>query len=66
MNLQLSGLPALIVQVGFIVVFLAPVGLAAKIVGAEHPTLIRAARPAEENPVSLLIYGDFRSWGRPI
>ncbi len=43
MNLQLSGLPALIVQVGFIVVFSAPVWLAAKIVGAEHPTLIRAA-----------------------
>ena len=43
MNLQLSGLPALIVQAGFIVVFSAPVWLAAKIVGAKHPTLIRAA-----------------------
>jgi hypothetical protein len=42
-NLSMSGLPALIVQVGFIVVFSAPVWLAAKIVGAEHPTLIRAA-----------------------
>jgi hypothetical protein len=42
-NLQLSGLPALIVQVGFIVLFSAPVWLAAKIVGAQHPTLIRAA-----------------------
>jgi hypothetical protein len=39
----MSGLPALIVQVGFIVVFSAPVWLAAKIVGAKHPTLIRAA-----------------------
>lgn len=43
MNLRLSGPPALIVQVGFIVVFSAPVWLAAKIVGARHPTLIRAA-----------------------
>jgi hypothetical protein len=39
----MSGLPALAMQVGFIVVFSAPVWLAAKIVGAEHPTLIRAA-----------------------
>jgi hypothetical protein len=43
MNLTMSGLPALVVQVGFIVVFSAPVWLAAKIVGAERPTLIRAA-----------------------
>ena len=43
MNLQLTGLAALIVQVGFIVVFSAPVWLAAKLVGAAHPTLIRAA-----------------------
>ena len=42
MNLSMSGLPALIVQVGFIVVFSAPVWLAAKIVGAQRPTLIRA------------------------
>jgi hypothetical protein len=43
MNLSMSGLPAIVVQVGFIVVFSAPVWLAAKIVGAERPTLIRAA-----------------------
>jgi len=42
-NLNISGLPALIVQVGFVVVFSAPVWLAARIVGAERPTLIRAA-----------------------
>jgi hypothetical protein len=42
-NLQVTGLPALIVQIGFIVVFSAPVWLAAKLVGAAHPTLIRAA-----------------------
>jgi hypothetical protein len=43
MNLAVSGLPALIVQVGFIVVFSAPVWLAARLVGAQHPTLLRAA-----------------------
>lgn len=43
MNLSMSGLPALVVQVGFIVVFSAPVWLAARIVGAQHPTLIRSA-----------------------
>jgi hypothetical protein len=43
MNLSVSGLPALIVQVGFVVVFSAPVWLAAKLIGAQHPTLLRAA-----------------------
>ena len=43
MNLTMSGLPAIVVQVGFIVVFSAPVWLAAKLVGAERPTMIRAA-----------------------
>ncbi len=42
MNLSVTGLPALIVQVGFIVVFSAPVWLAAKLVGAANPTLLRA------------------------
>jgi hypothetical protein len=42
MNLQVSGLPAFVVQVGFIVVFSAPVWLAARLVGAERPTLLRA------------------------
>jgi hypothetical protein len=42
MNLNVSGLPALIVQVGFIVVFSAPVWLAARVVGAQHATLLRA------------------------
>jgi len=42
-NLNVSGLPAIIIQVGFIVVFSAPVWLAAKMVGAENPTLIRSA-----------------------
>jgi len=43
MNLSVSGLPALIVQVGFIVVFSAPVWLAARVTGAAHPTLLRSA-----------------------
>lgn len=43
MNFSMSGLPAIVVQVGFIVVFSAPVWLAAKMVGAERPTLIRSA-----------------------
>jgi hypothetical protein len=42
-NLNLSGLPAIIIQVGFIVVFSAPVWLAARMVGATNPTLIRSA-----------------------
>ena len=42
MNLSLTGLPALIFLVGFVVVFSAPVWLAARIIGAKHPTLLRA------------------------
>ncbi len=42
MNLHISGLAALIVQVGFIVVFSTPVWLGARIVRAQHPTLIRS------------------------
>jgi hypothetical protein len=43
MEVNLTGLPALIVDVGFIVVFSAPVWLAARLVRAQHPTLLRAA-----------------------
>jgi hypothetical protein len=43
MNIAVSGLPAIIMQVGFIVVFSAPVWLAARLVGAQTPTLLRAA-----------------------
>jgi hypothetical protein len=42
-NVSMSGLPAIVVQVGFIVVFSFPVWLGAKIVRAERPTLFRAA-----------------------
>jgi hypothetical protein len=43
MQVNLTGLPALIVDVGFIVVFAAPVWLAARLVRARHPTLLRSA-----------------------
>jgi|SRR5580658_9535518 hypothetical protein len=39
----MSGLPAIVIQVGFIVVFSAPVWLAARMVGAANPTLLRSA-----------------------
>lgn len=42
MTLTLTGLPALVVFVGFVVVFAAPVWIAAKLVGARKPTLLRA------------------------
>jgi hypothetical protein len=42
-NLSMSGLPAIVIQVGFIVVFSAPVWLAARMVGAANPTLLRSA-----------------------
>jgi hypothetical protein len=42
-NLNISGLPAIAVAVGFIVVFSLPVWLASRVVGAGSPTLIRAA-----------------------
>jgi hypothetical protein len=41
-SLSLVGLPALIFFVGFVVVFSAPVWLAARLVRAKHPTLLRA------------------------
>jgi hypothetical protein len=69
-KLQLSGLPALAIQIGFIVVFSAPVWLAAKIVGAEHPTLIRAALSlivgAIGSAASILLGGGFALLLAPI
>jgi hypothetical protein len=41
-NVTLTGLPAVAAFVGFVVVFSAPVWLAARLVGAERPTLWRA------------------------
>jgi hypothetical protein len=43
MNLSISGLPAIAIAVGFIVVFSLPVWLASRVVGAASPTLIRSA-----------------------
>ena len=43
MNLNISGLPAIAVAVGFIVVFSLPVWLAARVVGADSATLLRSA-----------------------
>lgn len=42
MELMVTGLPALAITIGFIVIFAAPVWFAAKIVGAKRPTLGRA------------------------
>ena len=42
MNISVHGWPALLLQVGFVVVFALPVWLAARIVGARHPTLLRS------------------------
>lgn len=43
MNLSISGLPALVIAVGFIVVFSLPVWLASRVVGADRPTMLRSA-----------------------
>lgn len=42
MNLSISGLPAIAITVGFMVIFAAPVWMAAKLVGAHTPTLFRS------------------------
>jgi hypothetical protein len=40
--LTITGLPALALQIGFVVIFSAPVCLGARLVGADHPTLLRS------------------------
>jgi hypothetical protein len=42
MSMTVTGLPALILLVGFVVVFAAPVWVAARVVRARHPTLLRS------------------------
>jgi hypothetical protein len=42
MDFSFTGLPALIFLVGFVVAFSAPVWFAARVIGAKHPTLLRA------------------------
>lgn len=51
MRLSLSGIPALMFEIGFVVVLSAPVWLAARLVGAAHPTLMHS--------VAALIVGTF-------
>ena len=42
MNLSVTGLPAIAIEIGFIIVFAAPVWLAARLVKAKTPTFLRA------------------------
>ncbi|MDE1949546.1 MAG: hypothetical protein KGL43_19170 [Burkholderiales bacterium] len=42
MHFSATGIPALLLQLGFIVVFAAPVWIAARVVGARHPSLLRS------------------------
>jgi hypothetical protein len=41
-NLSVTGLPAIALAIGFVIVFAAPVWIAARVVGAKSPTLLRA------------------------
>jgi hypothetical protein len=42
MNITVTGFPAIVIWVGFLVVVAAPVWLAARMVGAARPTLLRS------------------------
>ncbi|HEX4598083.1 MAG TPA: hypothetical protein VH278_09885 [Burkholderiaceae bacterium] len=42
MNITVTGFPAILIWVGFLVVVAAPVWLAARMVGAQRPTLLRS------------------------
>ena len=55
MSFNLTGLPALIFLVGFVVVFSTPVWLAARIIGAKHPTLLRAVASLSTGMLSGLV-----------
>jgi len=64
MDFIVVGWPAFVFLVGFVVVFSTPVWLAARIVGAKHPTLLRAiASLAVGLLVSLLIAILAGPWG---
>jgi hypothetical protein len=41
-HLSLTGLPAIAMEIGFVIVLAAPVWIAARVVGAKSPTLLRA------------------------
>jgi len=57
MNLDLSGLPAIVVGVGFIIVFALPVWAGAKLTSADNPTLIRSAFALSAGLVGSVIAG---------
>ena len=42
MNITVTGFPAIVIWIGFLVVVAAPVWLAARMVGAQRPTLLRS------------------------
>jgi hypothetical protein len=64
MDLILTGWPAVIFLVGFVVVFSTPVWLAARLTGAKHPTLLRAVGSlAVGMLVSLLLAVLTGPWG---
>jgi hypothetical protein len=64
MDFILTGWPAFIFLVGFVVVFSTPVWLAARLIGAKHPTLWRAvASLAVGMPVSILLAILTGPWG---
>ena len=42
MNLSISGLPAFAIALGFVIVYSAPVWIAARFIGADNPTLLRS------------------------
>jgi hypothetical protein len=42
MSLTAAGMPAFVIEAAFVVIFSAPVWLAAKVVGADHPSLLRS------------------------
>ena len=57
MEFTLTGLPALIAFVGFVVVLSAPVWLAAKLVRANHPTLPRAVASLAVGTLGVFLLG---------
>jgi hypothetical protein len=64
MNFMLTGLPALVFLVGFVVVFSTPVWMAARLIGARYPTLWRAvASLAAGMLVSLVLVMLAGPWG---
>ena len=55
MSLTLTGLPAVVAFVAFVVIFSAPVWVAARLVGAERPTLLRAIGALSAGTVGVFV-----------